>query len=66
MYVMVFVSRKIIEICSPAATIQVLDSLSNGGTNLNDVSIAGWCGALVGLALVWRVVHYVALKRSIF
>ncbi|CAN0475813.1 unnamed protein product [Ectocarpus sp. 12 AP-2014] len=45
---------------------QVLDSLSNGGTNLNDVSIGAWCGALVGLALVWRVIHYVALKRSIF
>eukprot|EP00903_Cladosiphon_okamuranus_P021625 g19883.t2 len=45
---------------------QVLDSLSNGGTNLNDVSIAGWCGLLVGLALIWRVVHYVALSRSIF
>eukprot|EP00752_Nemacystus_decipiens_P009950 g8873.t1 len=45
---------------------QVLDSLSNGGTNLNDVSIAGWSGVLVGLALIWRVVHYIALKRSIF
>ncbi|CAN0120957.1 unnamed protein product [Ectocarpus sp. 6 AP-2014] len=49
-----------------ASTTFVLDSLSNGGTNLNDVSIAAWCGALVGLALVWRVIHYVALKRSIF
>ncbi|CAM9446521.1 unnamed protein product [Ectocarpus sp. 4 AP-2014] len=49
-----------------ASTTFVLDSLSNGGTNLNDVSIAAWCGALVGLALVWRLIHYVALKRSIF
>ncbi|CAM9952064.1 unnamed protein product, partial [Ectocarpus sp. 4 AP-2014] len=41
-------------------------SLSNGGTNFNDVSIAAWCCTLVGLSLVWRVVHYIALKRSIF
>ncbi|CAN0170684.1 unnamed protein product, partial [Ectocarpus sp. 12 AP-2014] len=31
-------------------------SLSNGGTNFNDVSIAAWCCTLVGLSLVWRVV----------
>ncbi|CAN0345524.1 unnamed protein product [Ectocarpus sp. 12 AP-2014] len=49
-----------------ASSTLVLDSLSNGGTNLNDVSIGAWCGALVGLALVWKVIHYVALKRSIF
>ncbi|CAM9583250.1 unnamed protein product, partial [Ectocarpus sp. 13 AM-2016] len=41
-------------------------SLSHGGTNLNDVSVAVWCCALAGLSIVWRVVHYVALKRSIF
>ncbi|CAB1099471.1 ABC [Ectocarpus sp. CCAP 1310/34] len=39
------------------------DSLSNGGINYNDVSIAAWCCTLVGLSLVWRVVHYVALKH---
>ncbi|CAN0041029.1 unnamed protein product [Ectocarpus sp. 12 AP-2014] len=45
---------------------QVLDSLSHGGTNFNDVSVAVWCCALAGLSFVWRVVHYIALKRSIF
>lgn len=44
---------------------QVLDAFSHGRTNLNDVSIAAWCCALVGLSLLWRVVHYVALKRAI-
>ncbi|CBJ27000.1 ABC transporter family protein [Ectocarpus siliculosus] len=45
---------------------QVLDSLSHGGTNFNDVSVVAWCCALAGFSLVWRVVHYVALKCSIF
>ncbi|CBJ33450.1 conserved unknown protein [Ectocarpus siliculosus] len=52
--------------CYGTTGAEVLDSLSNGGTNLNDVSIAAWCGALVGLSVVWRLIHYVALKRSIF
>ncbi|CAN0443751.1 unnamed protein product [Pylaiella littoralis] len=46
---------------------QVLDSLSvGGGTNLNDVSLIGHSGILVGLTVVWRLVHYVVLKRSMF
>ncbi|CAN0119421.1 unnamed protein product [Ectocarpus fasciculatus] len=52
--------------CFGATGAEVLDSLSNGGTNLNDVSITAWCGALVGLSTAWRLIHYVVLKRSIF
>lgn len=46
---------------------QVSDSLSvGGGANLNDVSLLGNCGILVALAVFWRLVHYVILKRSVF
>lgn len=47
------------------ATCQVLNSLSKGGTNLNNVDVTVWCMILVGLALIWRVIHFLALARSI-
>lgn len=45
---------------------QVLNSLSTGGTNLNQVNIPEWCGVLAGLSLVWRIIHFVTLRRSMF
>lgn len=47
------------------ATVQVLDSLSNGGTQLNGVDVAVWCTVLAGVTLVWRIIHYFALVRSV-
>eukprot|EP00904_Undaria_pinnatifida_P002690 jgi/Undpi1/12421/HiC_scaffold_5.g02093.m1 len=44
---------------------QVLDSLSGGGVNLREVHVFVWCGALVGLSLMWRAAHYVALSRLV-
>ncbi|CAM9175078.1 unnamed protein product, partial [Sphacelaria rigidula] len=53
-------------VCYGVTGEEVLDSLSsNGGTDIANVSVAAWCGVLIGLALFWRVVHYSVLRRSI-
>ena len=44
---------------------KVLDSLSVGRTNLNDISILDYCGVLVALTIVWRMIHCFMLWRSI-
>lgn len=47
-------------------SLQVLETLSsNGGTELTTINIVERCGVLAGLALLWRIVHYVALRRAI-
>ncbi|CAN0151412.1 unnamed protein product [Pylaiella littoralis] len=54
-------------VCDGETGEKVSDSLSvGGGANLNDVSLLGNCGILVALAVFWRLVHYVILKRSVF
>ncbi|CAM9549652.1 unnamed protein product [Pylaiella littoralis] len=55
------------EVCYGETGKQVLHALSlGGGTDLNEVSLGGFCGIMLAQFVAWRLIHYIILKRAMF